>query len=94
MSKETVGLSEVAHAVAVGEQLTEKLARAATKAAFGAVTGMLQSGKAVTIKGFGTFSVREVKPRTMKSFQTGQPIQTAGGRRVHFKTSKSVKEGL
>jgi nucleoid DNA-binding protein len=42
--------------------------------------------------GFGTFVVRNRKPRTGRNPQTGEPIKIKASKTVGFKCGKSLKE--
>lgn len=53
----------------------------------------LKRGDAVTLVGFGTFTVARRKPRTMKNPKTGQSV-TVGGRVPRFKPSKELKQAV
>lgn len=46
----------------------------------------------VTITGFGTFEVKERKPRLGRNPHTGEPIQIEAGRRVGFRVGKGLKQ--
>ncbi len=53
--------------------------------------GLLDEGS-VTITGFGTFEVKQRKPRVGRNPHTGEPIQIAAGRRVGFRVGKGLKQ--
>ena len=53
--------------------------------------GLKEEGT-VTITGFGTFEVKERKPRIGRNPQTGEPIQIKAGRRVGFRVGKGLKQ--
>ena len=71
--------------------------KAATERAFRAmlagVRASLKRGDAVTLVGFGTFSVARRKPRTMKNPRTGQSV-TVAGRTPRFRPSKELKQAV
>jgi DNA-binding protein HU-beta len=46
----------------------------------------------VTITGFGTFEVKDRKPRVGRNPHTGEPIQIEAGKRVGFRVGKGLKE--
>ena len=46
----------------------------------------------VTITGFGTFEVKDRKPRVGRNPHTGEPIQIAAGKRVGFRVGKGLKQ--
>jgi len=52
----------------------------------------LQSEGTVTITGFGTFEVKERKPRVGRNPHTGEPIQIEAGRRIGFRVGKGLKQ--
>ena len=53
--------------------------------------GLREEGT-VTITGFGTFEVKERKPRVGRNPHTGEPIQISAGRRVGFRVGKGLKQ--
>ena len=62
-------------------------------AMLGAVRGSLKRGDAVTLVGFGTFSVARRRTRTMKNPRTGQSV-TVAGRIPRFKPSKELRHAV
>ena len=65
----------------------------ALRAMLAGIRTSLKRGDAVTLVGFGTFSVARRKPRTMKNPRTGQSV-TVGGRVPCFKPSKELKQAV
>ena len=65
----------------------------ALKALLAGIRTSLKRGDAVTLVGFGTFSVARRKPRTMRNPRTGQSV-TVGGRVPRFKPSKELKQAV
>ncbi len=59
----------------------------------GSIRGSLKRGDAVTLVGFGTFSVARRKPRTLRNPRTGQSV-TVGGRVPRFKPSKELRQAV
>jgi DNA-binding protein HU-beta len=53
----------------------------------------LKRGDAVTLVGFGTFSVVRRRPRTMRNPRTGQTVAVTG-RMPRFKPSKELKQAV
>jgi DNA-binding protein HU-beta len=66
----------------------------ALRAFLASVRGSLKRGQAVTLVGFGTFSVSRRKPRKGKNPRTGQPMHVTGGRTPRFKPSKELKRAV
>lgn len=65
----------------------------ALRAALAGIRASLKRGDAVTLVGFGTFSVARRKPRTVKNPRTGQNV-TVAGRIPRFKPSKELKQAV
>lgn len=56
-----------------------------------AISMSLKKGKAVTLVGFGTFSVAKRKARTGRNPQTGATIKIAAAKVPKFKAGKALK---
>ena len=65
----------------------------ALRAMLGGIRSALKRGDAVTLVGFGAFSVARRRPRTIRNPRTGQPA-TVGGRVPRFKPSKELKQAV
>jgi DNA-binding protein HU-beta len=65
----------------------------ALRAMLAGIRSSLKRGDAVTLVGFGTFSVARRKPRTMRNPRTGQSV-TVAGRIPRFKPSKELKQAV
>ena len=57
-----------------------------------AVSRALISGKHIEIRGFGTFRVRERKPRMARNPRTGESVPVPARNVPVFKVSKELKE--
>ena len=79
----------MAHASGWSKAATER----ALRAMLAGIRTSLKRGDAVTLVGFGTFTVARRKPRTMKNPKTGQSV-TVGGRVPRFKPSKELKQAV
>jgi DNA-binding protein HU-beta len=53
----------------------------------------LKRNDAVTLVGFGTFSIARRRPRTMRNPRTGQAV-TVAGRIPRFKPSKELRKAV
>ena len=60
----------------------------------GAIQNALQTGKKVTLIGFGTFSVAPRKARTGRDPQTKKPIKIPASKAVRFKAGKAMKDAV
>lgn len=52
------------------------------------------SGGSLTIKGFGTFTLKEVAARTRRNPKTGEAVEAPGFKKLTFKMSKSFRDEL
>jgi len=68
-------------------------AERAMRGMLGAIRTSLKRGDAVTLVGFGTFSVVRRRPRTMRNPRTGKMV-TVAGRLPRFKPSKELKQAV
>ncbi len=48
----------------------------------------------IELRGFGSFSIRQRKPRSTKNPRTGKIMNIPSRRTLHFTMSKSLKEAL
>ena len=63
----------------------------AVDAILNAMTGAMEQNERIEIRGFGTFAIRERKPRVGRNPKSGAEV-TLGGRRVpFFKTGKDLR---
>lgn len=58
------------------------------------MTRALVEGRRIELRGFGTFSTRERKPRSTKNPRTGVVMDIPERKTLHFTMSKSLKEAL
>ena len=55
----------------------------------------LIEGNRIEIRGFGTFSVKDTKPKPKaRNPRTGEIIYVPGRRKSHFKTGKQLREAM
>lgn len=54
----------------------------------------LQKGEAVTLIGFGTYSVTERKARMGRNPQTGEELQIPAKKAIKFKAGKGLREAV
>ena len=60
----------------------------------GGITEGLRADKNVTLTGFGTFEVKERKPRVGRNPHTGAPIPIGAGHRIGFRVGKTLKDSV
>lgn len=83
---------DLVSAVAEKAGITKREAEAAVNALVESIEQALRQGERVNLVGFGTFQVRERKPRVGRNPQTGEEIRIPAGRVPAFKAGKALKE--
>lgn len=86
--------SELIDAIAAAADLSKADAGRALDATIDAITGALKNGDAVSLVGFGTFSVKERAAREGRNPQTGQTIKIAAATVPGFKAGKALKDAV
>jgi len=66
----------------------------AVEAVLGSITNTLRSGGAVSLVGFGTFSVADRAARTARNPRTGETIHVGPSRAPKFKAGKALKDAV
>ncbi len=54
----------------------------------------LADGRPVLISGFGSFTIKTRRPRLGRNPRSGEPVQIAARRRLSFRPSRLVVQGL
>lgn len=83
---------ELVEKVAAAADLTKKQADSAVNAIVGALTEVLENGDKITLKGFGTFEVRDRKARTARNPRTNEVIEVKASKVPAFKASSTLKK--
>ncbi|WP_087019902.1 nucleoid-associated protein HU-beta [Thaumasiovibrio subtropicus] len=86
--------SQLVDKIADNAELSKASAGRALDAFIEAVSESLKDGDAVSLVGFGTFSVRERAARTGRNPQTGKEIQIAAAKVPGFKPGKALKDSV
>ncbi|MBC7171500.1 MAG: integration host factor subunit beta [Polyangiaceae bacterium] len=84
--------SELIDAVAERTQITKSRAEQVVNCVFDAMTGSLERGEGIEIRGFGSFTVREYKAYNGRNPRTGRPVPVPEKRLPFFKVGKELKE--
>ncbi|MEE0777181.1 MAG: HU family DNA-binding protein [Bacillota bacterium] len=74
--------------------LSQKDTALAFNAVVETICQSLSCGEPVQILGFGTFEVRNRKPRRGRNPQTGEPMEIAGGDYPAFRCGKLLKDAV
>ncbi|MBC7194642.1 MAG: HU family DNA-binding protein [Caldisericia bacterium] len=82
---------EIVSAIAEKAGVTKKVAAATLEAFIETVMDALKKGEKVALVGFGTFEVRERKPRKGINPQTRKPIQIPAKKVPAFRAGKELK---
>jgi len=85
--------AELVHVVA-GKGLTKKASAELVDVLFETIGKAIKKEKRFSYPGFGTWTVRERKPRMGRNPQTGEAIKIKASKTVGFKPSKELKKGL
>ena len=91
---ETLGIPELAAAMAESHDLTKARAKAMVDALRDDIVQNLLAGKRVNLFGLGTFEVRDTKAKVGRNPKTGESIQIPAGRKVVFKAAKGLKDQM
>ena len=86
--------SDLVAKIAQDSEVSQATAAKALDSMVEGVTQSLANGDAVTLVGFGTFSVSERAARTGRNPQTGEAIQIAAKNVVKFKAGKGLKDAV
>ena len=74
--------------------LTAKEMERVVSAIFDAITGQLQEGGRVELRGFGAFSTRDREARKGRNPRTGEAVDVSAKRVPYFKPGKEMRERL
>lgn len=55
------------------------------------IPGELEAGRAVAIRGFGTFEARALAPRLARNPATGEPVQVPARRRLALRPARGPR---
>lgn len=85
---------ELVSRIAVEAELTRGQAARALEAFIRGIQAGLQRGDRVTISGFGTFAVRERKPRRVRNPRNGGDMQVAARRVPRFRPGTDLQSAI
>ena len=86
--------SELIQAVAEAVDMPKASAAKAVDAVVEKIKNSLADGDAVTLIGFGTFTVRERAARVGRNPRTGKPINIKAAKVPVFKPGKALKDAV
>jgi len=74
--------------------LTRKQTEIVVETVFDTMKESLSKGEKIEIRGFGNFRLKNRKPRVARNPKTGEKVQVAGKRVLHFKAGKGLREAM
>jgi len=86
--------SELIEAISDSADISKAAAGRALEGMVDAITAAMKSGDAVSIVGFGTFTVRERAARTGRNPKTGETIEIKASKTPAFKAGKALKDAV
>lgn len=86
--------SELIRVVSVKNEIPIDQAEILVNTFFDVLSGGLQDGRRVELRGFGTFSVREYDGYMGRNPKTGEAVAVAPKRLPCFKTGKGIKKAV
>ena len=91
-TEHTVGKGELAHQIAARSGLTLKDAEKALDAFTDVVHDNLAHGREVRLIGFGSWSLRHIAARKVKSIRTGKEMSLPAHKRVGFSVGTTLSQ--
>jgi len=92
MTPTIVGKDELSHLVAAKAHVEVKEADAMLNALMETIREQVAKGRQVRLIGFGSWRLRAVAARTIKSIRGGTPIRIPAGKRVRFSAGSLLAE--
>lgn len=83
--------SELIEAVAERTKITKSRAELVVNCVFDAMTGALERGEGIEIRGYSSFTVRNYKPYDGRNPRTGNQVAVPSKRLPFFKVGKELK---
>lgn len=84
----------IVHIARSNQDLTIREAEILVETIFDAMIDALNKGDRVEIRGFGSFSVKQRKPRIGRNPKTGESVPIPEKRVAHFKVGKQLQERI
>jgi integration host factor subunit beta len=83
--------SELIEAVALSSNMTKSRAELVVNCVFDAMTGALERGEGIEIRGYGSFTVRRYEAYEGRNPRTGKAVSVPEKRLPFFKVGKELK---
>jgi|SRR5690606_19769928 len=88
----TVSKADLVDKIATSTKLSKKAVKETVDALLESMSAEISDGSKVTLTGFGTFELRQRKPRTGVKPGTTEKIEIPASRYPAFKAGKSLKD--
>jgi len=84
--------ADLVEIVAREAEMTKKDVEQLVEIIFDSITGTLNNGEKIELRGFGSFRVRERSARKGRNPKTGAPVDIPAKRVAYFKPGKDLKD--
>ena len=84
--------ADLVEIVAREAEMTKKDVEQLVEIIFDSITGTLNNGEKIELRGFGSFRVRERSARKGRNPKTGDPVDIPAKRVAYFKPGKDLKD--
>ncbi|NNE97510.1 MAG: HU family DNA-binding protein [Pyrinomonadaceae bacterium] len=84
--------ADLVEIVAREAEMTKKDVEQLVEIIFESITGTLNRGEKIELRGFGSFRVRERSARKGRNPKTGAPVDIPAKRVAYFKPGKDLKD--
>ena len=84
--------ADLVEKVAKEADMTKKDAEQLVEIIFDSITGSLNKGEKIELRGFGSFRTRQRKPRIGRNPKTGDRVEVPAKKIPFFKPSKELKD--
>ena len=92
MGNEGMTKAELVKEVAQAADLTKKHSEVIVNVVFQSIINALQQDEKVELRGFGSFRIRQRRPRQGRNPKTGEAVALSGKHVPHFKPGKDLRE--
>ena len=87
-------IKNMVQAAGEGGKITMAAMERAYKCVFENIEEACRSGETVSVRGFGTFSLKETKARQGRNPQTGKTMKIEACKAPKFKAGKALKDAI
>ncbi len=84
--------ADLANAVAENSESTKADAELVVEIVLESIIESLNSGERVELRGFGSFRLRQRRPRQARNPKTGEKVQVPAKKVAYFRPGKELKE--